>query len=60
MARVRIEKEYIQKKNKIIMDAVDLLLEVGYESFSINKIISKTGIISLNKYFLTILITSER
>ena len=44
MARVRKENEYLTKKNKIIIDSIRLLNEIGYEEFSINKAIAEAGL----------------
>jgi AcrR family transcriptional regulator len=41
MARIKSEKEFKIKKDKIIDDAIKLLIELGYEEFSINKFIKK-------------------
>ncbi|MBT3319994.1 MAG: TetR/AcrR family transcriptional regulator [Clostridia bacterium] len=43
MTRVRNEQEYNEKRNQIISHAVALLDEVGFEKFSINKVIQNAG-----------------
>ena len=44
MARVRKQEEYTLKKNKIIIDSISLLNEIGYNQFSINKAIASAGL----------------
>lgn len=43
MARVRKQAAYIEKKNQIVMKSIALLDEIGYEQFSINKVITHAG-----------------
>jgi AcrR family transcriptional regulator len=44
MSRIRIEKEYQQRKKQITLQAMALLGEIGYEAFSVNKVIQKAGL----------------
>ncbi len=44
MARTRNEEEYTLKKQQILVDAISLLNEIGYEKFSINKVIESSGL----------------
>ncbi len=44
MARTKNEQEYAQKKQKILNDAMRLLAEIGYEEFSVNKVITTSGL----------------
>ncbi|MEN8904466.1 MAG: TetR/AcrR family transcriptional regulator [Clostridiales bacterium] len=55
MARVRSEKEFNLKKKQIVNYAIELLIEVGYENFSINKVINnaKTTKGAFFHYFLS-------
>jgi len=43
MARIRNEKDYKAKKYQIVKHAINLLDELGYEDFSINKVIQTSG-----------------
>ncbi|MCG8685315.1 MAG: TetR/AcrR family transcriptional regulator [Desulfobacterales bacterium] len=43
MSRVRKQEEYNAKKNRIVMMSIDLLDEIGYEHFSVNKVIANAG-----------------
>jgi AcrR family transcriptional regulator len=43
MSRVRKPEEYEAKKNQIVLEAVNLLDQIGYEQFSINKVIASAG-----------------
>ncbi len=44
MARIKNEQEYADKKQKILNDAMILLAEIGFEKFSINKVIASSGL----------------
>jgi AcrR family transcriptional regulator len=43
MSRVRKQEEYEAKKSRIVRESIALLDKIGYEKFSINKVITSTG-----------------
>jgi len=43
MSRVRKQEEFDAKRRQIVRDSIELLDKIGYEKFSVNKVIASTG-----------------